>query len=189
MSDKKQLVIPPSAARLPAASPPPTPSLPSLPTGNAWFGTQVGVYQRNTRTVAASADYMRARADQAAACMELIQKRDDLAMAIARLNSLPERCAHAYEKERLSRLSELRVLQLQHELDETNANIAVASARLQLAQYHPQPEAPAPPPLAPPGGLTPSDVQKVAQIMPDIKPETIEALVLALTGLLAEKNK
>jgi len=187
---KKQELLPPSNPRFPAATEPPRPSLPSLPAGNARFGTQVSVYQRNTRAVAASADYMRARADQAAACMELVLKREELALAIARLAWLPERCAHEYEKGRLSRLSELRILKLQHERDEIDAQIAVAAAKLQLAQYQPQPETPSAPPPAPaPMGLTPADVQKAAQMMPELKPESIETLLLMLGGLLAEKTK
>lgn len=190
MSDpKKQIVIPPGGSRLPATIPPATPSLPSLPTGTAVWGSERRRYERNALTVAASAHYMRSRADQAQACMELVQKRDELAMAIARLASIPERCAHAYERERLGRLNELRLLHLQHEHDELQAKIRVAAAQLQLAQFMPVPESPLPPAPPAPTGLTPSDVQKVAQIMPDMKPETIEALVLALGGFLAEKNK
>lgn len=189
MSDKKQLILPPGSARLQATIPPATPSLPNLPTGNATVGPEWWVYQRNTRAVTASTGYMRSRADQAQACMELIQKRDELAMAIARLASIPERCAHAYERERLGRLNELRLLNLQHEHDELQAKIRVAAAQMQLAQFMPVPEPPAQPSPPAPTGLTPSDVQKVAQIMPEMKPETIEALVLALGGFLAEKNK
>ena len=89
MSDgKKPVLIPPSRSNLPAVSPP-APSLPSLPTGNSVHLFERGRYESNTRTVAASANYMRARADQAAACAELIAQRENLTLAIARLHALP----------------------------------------------------------------------------------------------------
>ena len=188
--NKKQELLPPSSPRLPVASPLPTPSLPPLPTGTSVWPFERGRYERNTLTVAASANYMRARADQAAACAELVSKREELALAISRLHALPERCAFEYEKGRLSRHSELRCLQLKHELDETNAKIAVTQANAVLAQYLPQPEArPEPPPPPAPTGLTPADVEKIAQALPELKPETVQTLVYALGGLLAEKNR
>lgn len=193
MADRtKQQVSAPNSFRPPALSAP-KPSLPYMTPGHSPWPFERGALERNTRTVAADAGYLRARADQAAAMTELIGKRDDLAMAIARLHSLPERCAHEYEKGRLSRLNELRCLRLQHELDETTAKISLAAARLQLAQYEPQPapppEPPAPIPAPAPTGLTPADVEKVAQAMPEMKPETIRSLLWALGGLMAEKAK
>ena len=189
MTDKKQLVLPPGSSRLPATAPRPTPSLPSLFAGTATFGTVVGVYERNTRQVAASANYMRARADQAAACTELIQKREELAVAISRLSWLDLRCEHEFEKGKLSMHNELQCMKLEHELSQTNLQIQVAQARFSLAQYQPQPEAPPPPPPPPtPDGLTPTEVEAVLQRFPDVKPELIEPIVMILRGMMAEKK-
>jgi hypothetical protein len=176
--------------------------LPSLPAGTASFGTQVGIYERNSRQVAASAAYMRARADQAAACAELIAQREMLGFAIARLHSLPERCQHEYEKGRLERLNELELLRLQHELDVTNKKIEVAQASTRLVEALPIPvvpasSAPQPTPAAPPpspaSGISAREaiaaINEVAAHMPDISPETREHLALLLSGYFSEKSR
>ena len=192
MSNKKQdLIPPPRSPQLPATVKP-TPSLPSLPTGNATLGPLHSVYDRNRRAVEASANYYRARADQALACVELLSAREKLLLQVARLRSLPEMATHQEEKGRLDRLNELRLIKLQHELDETNARIALAIATTQLASYTPQPpeppQPPAPPPSPPPTGLDPREVEAVLQRFPDIKPESIEPIIMMLRGVLAEKK-
>ena len=165
-----------------------------MPAGTSIWPFEAGRYERNRRQVAAHADYLRARADQADACVALIKKRRELLLEIASLQDLPEEIAHRRELGRLNRLNELRLIQLQHELAQTDARIAVAGAQLRLVQLLPVPvpvvpPAPAPPaPPPPPAGLTPADVRKVLQAMPEIRPEAIETLVLMLSGVLAEKN-
>jgi hypothetical protein len=192
MSDdrKKQDVIPPtSTSRLPATTPP-RPTLPSLPTSSGistFWNTPTEVARRDTEFIQRHAEKLRAMADQAAAFRQLVEERDALGLAIARTRSIDERCAHAYERERLARFNELRVLQLEHQLAEVNAKIALAQAEQLYAQYRPQ--APQPPPTPAPTGLTPADVQKAMQMVPELSPATVETLVLMLSGLMAEKNK
>ncbi len=191
MSDRKnQVIIPPSSsARLPAVSPP-RPSLPAMPSGGGFAFTPTGQLRKDAQYLTLYSTKLRALADNAAAMRELVEKRDALAMAIANLESLPDRCAHQFEMGRLSRHNERELALLNYEHDQLQAKIRNAAAQMQLAQYLPIPEAP-PAPSAPPAptGLTPADVQKAAQMMPELKPETIETLVLMLGGLLAEKNK
>ena len=186
---KKQVVIPPSP-RLPVARAP-QPTLPSLPSSSGkWLGSPSTILEADRRYVEIHAAFLRARADQAGAMRELLSAREQLALAVARLQSLPLVCEHEFIKGKMEREAELTLLELKHETAEAQARVALAAAKLQLAAYEPQPPEPAPPPPPPtPTGLTPADVQKIAQIMPDMKPETIEALVLALTGFMAEKNK
>jgi hypothetical protein len=190
VSNKKQQLLPPPSGRHLPATVLSKPSLPSLPTGNAWLGPAYRVYDRNRRTVEASANYLRARADQAQACVDLVRAREELAIAISRLAALPERCVHEYEKGRLDRLNELRLLRLQHELDETNARIALVAAQTQLASYTPQPpDAPPPPPSAAPVGLSPSEVEELVRAsLPEVSADTLRTLGLLLSGRLAEKR-
>ena len=192
MTDKKQELLPPTRAHVPVYSPPAAPSLPSLPAGNSVWPFPVGRYERNSREVAGSAAYMRARADQAAACAELIAQREALGLAIARLHSLPERCQFEYERARLERLNTLELLRLQHELEVTNKKIEVANASMNLARALPiqeVPAPPAPPPTPAPSGLSLEEVEQMLMQMPDVKPETIRPLILALGGVLAEKSR
>ena len=192
MSDRKkvEVLLPSTKSRLPVASPP-TPSLPSLPSTSGEFSfTPTRALAKDTAYSIQHAAKLRAMADQAAAFRELVEKRDALALAISDLHSLPDRCAHRFEMGRLSRHHERHLLVLQHEQEIIDAKVRNASAQVQLAQYLPMPEPPralAPQPA--PAGLTPADVQKAAQMMPELKPESIATLVLMLGGLLAEKNK
>jgi hypothetical protein len=192
MSDerKKQHVIPPgSTSRLPATTPP-RPTLPSLPTSSgAFWGTPTTILRKDTDYIESHAAKLRAMADQAAAFRQLVEERDALGLAIARTRSIDERCAHAYERERLARLNELRVLQLEHQLAEVNAKIALAQAEQLYAQYRPQAPATPTPPAPIVEGLTPADIRKVAEKMPEITPESVDTLYMLATALMAEKRK
>jgi len=198
MSDdrKKQDVIPPSStSRLPATTPP-RPTLPSLPTSSGastFWNPPTEVARRDTEFIQRHADKLRAMTDQAAAFRQLVEERDALGMAIARTRSIDERCAHAYERERLARFNELRVLQLEHQLAEVNAKIALAQAERLYAQYRPEPPAApptqAPPPPAVPVGLSPTEIEELVRTsLPEVSPETLRTLSLLLQGRLAEKK-
>jgi hypothetical protein len=195
MSDKKQMILPPSSTRLPAlrAS---TPSLPALNPGNSAWLFELGRLQRNTAIVSADADYLRARTDQAGACLLLIKKREELLLAIASLHDLPEKVAHQRELGRLDRLNELHLRHLQHELFETNARIEVAAANMRLAATLPIPEvpqpAPAPPPAAPAGFSVDDVVTAVDELtdhMEEIPPEARKHLSILLSSYLKDKRK
>jgi hypothetical protein len=186
---RQQIIPPPSGTRLPAA-PPPRPSIPSMPTGGGVALTQMGQLRKDGQYLTLYSAKLRALADNAVAMRELVEKRDALAMAIANLHSLPERCAHQYEMGRLSRHNELELARLNAEHDQLQAKIRNAAAQMQLAQYLPIAVRDEPPPSAParaPAGLTPADVRSALQQYPDIKPEAIEPLIMMLTGILAEK--
>lgn len=194
MADRKnQMVLPPGSTRLPVRQSS-TPSLPALNPGNSAWPFQLGRIERNTAIVSRDADYLRARTDQANACLLLIKKREELLLAIASLHDLPEKVAHQRELGRLDRLNELHLRHLQHELSETSAKIAVAHANMRLAAALPIPEVPPGPPPAPapaPPALSAAEIRRAAQMMPEFenKPEAIDTLVLMLSGLMAEKNK
>ncbi|MGE3703288.1 MAG: hypothetical protein AB7G08_31795 [Hyphomicrobiaceae bacterium] len=150
-------------------------------------------HANNAREVAAHANYLRARADQADACLALVKKRRELLLEIASLRDLPDEIAHRRELGRLNRLNELRLAQLQHDLSETNAKIEVAIAQARLAAALPLPEREVERPVAaapPAPQLSAADIRKAAEMMPELenKPEAIDTLVLVLTGMLAEKR-
>lgn len=126
---------------------------------------------------------------------ELVSSREQLALAITRLQSLPALCEHEFIKGRMERASELTLLDIKHEIAEVQARAALAAARLQLAAYDPQPQqAPAPaPPSAPSDGVTVREavaaVDAIAEHMPEISPETRAHLALLLSGYLEQKRK
>lgn len=195
MADQKkyEIISPPSGTRLPVARPP-RPSLPSMPTGGGFALTPTGQLRKDGQYLALYSTKLRVMADNAAAMRELIDKRDALAMAIANLESLPERCAHQYEMGRLSRHNELELAHLNYEHDQLQAKIRNAAAQMQLAQYLPIPVRDEPTPTHPassPPPLTAAEIRKAAQMMPELegKPELIDTLVLVLSGIQAEKTK
>jgi len=192
MSDKKQLIIPPGS-RLPAAPRSTVPRVPELTSGNAVLGPERMRYDRNALTVAANTRLIEAKASQYAAFAVMVAKKEELMLALASYEDLPDKITHQRELGRMSRTAELRREELQYQLAEINLKIEVTAATMRLAETLPIPQsppAPPPPPPAPaPMGLTPDDVQRVVEQFPDIKPETIGPLILALGGMLAEKKK
>jgi len=189
MSDKKQLIIPPGS-RLPVGPRLTVPRVPELTSGNAVMGPERMRYDRNALTVAASTRFIEAKASQYAAFTGMVAKKEALVLALASYDDLPEKITHQRELGRISRTAELRREELQYQLAEINLKIEVAAANMRLAETLPIPQSPpASPPAPAPMGLTPADVQKAAQMMPELKPESIETLLLMLGGLLAEKTK
>jgi hypothetical protein len=188
--DKKQALVPGATPSLPSAEPPSRPTLPTLPIGSpGLYFTERQRYENMTRGVEASANYLRARADQAAACTELIHKREDLTLAVGRLHALPERLAFEYERTRLGRLSELKLLALQHQLDQVTAETRLIEAQRYKASLTPPPPEPPSPPAPIVDGLTPADIRKAAEKLPELTPEAIETLTLLATAMLAEKRR
>ncbi len=194
MTDRKPFIIPPGAP-VPARVRSNAPALPALPSGNSGWPFERGRYERNALTVQAHTRWVDAKSAQLAAFAQLVKKKEDLMLAIASYEELPEKIAHQKALGRLDRLNELRMRQLQHELLETNARIEVAAANVRLAATLPIPEreepaaAAASPPPSP--ALNAAEIRKAAQMLPELdgKPELVDTLVLVLSGMLAEKHK
>jgi hypothetical protein len=153
--------------------------------------------KKDCRFVQAHTEFLQARTAQAASMAEVVEARVNLATVIAKLQTVDEIIAHEYQRGRADRQSEQaqwiharRMTELQHEREALDAQAALMRAQQRLAELQPKPPEPAPPPPPPPPvGLSPSDVEKVAHNMPELKPETVQSLVWALKGLLAENSK
>ena len=194
MTDRKQVIIPPGSSRLPVGTRSSLPVAPQLPSGNAVWGSERSRYERNAVTVGANTRWLEAKSAQYAAYAKLVARQEELVLALASYQDLPEKISHQRELGRLSRTAELRRVQLEYELAETNLKIDVAAANMRLAQTLPIPEAPAAPPPQPapaPAGLTPADIRRAAERLPEMvqHPEAIDTLCMILSGLLAEKNR
>lgn len=189
MADKKQVVIPPSSPRMPVTRSPQA-TLPSLPSSSGkWLGSPSRLLEADLRYVEIHAAFLRARGDQATAMRELLSAREQLALAVARLQSLSLICEHEFIKGKMERASELALLALKQETAEVQARAELVAARHLLAAYEPQPPEPPPAPPSPaPAGLDPREVEAVLQRFPDIKPESIEPIIMVLRGILAEKK-
>lgn len=199
-SDKARLV--PSRRSLAATAP--TPRIPLLPQDSgALSWTATGKLRKDTAFVEQHEAFLRARVAQARAAKDLIEARGEAGLALARLQALPERAEHEYQRGRAEREREKaewqhqeRLQALDHERLETEAQALLALARQRLADMQPKPPpepeaAPSPPPAPPPvaEGLTPADVEAILQRFPDLKPELIEPIVMTLRGVLAEKKQ
>lgn len=185
--DVRTSLVPYRNAPPPAQTP--TPSLPSLPNSSgALLGTRNAILKKDTAFVELHTAYLNARRRQSDEMNGLVESRMKAALTMAKLTALPEIALHEYERGRRDRTHELTMLDLLHQTDEAIAAARLAEAQKRLADVMPKPpEAPQTPPTA--TGLSPADVEKVAQNMPELKPDTIQSLVWALGGLLAEKTK
>lgn len=177
------------AASLPALLPAvtPRPSLPALPSSSgAIWGSRERLLRKDTDFVQQSAKYLQARIAQSDAMTGLVESRLKLATTIARLSALPEIALHEYELGRRERAHELTMRDLAQQTDRTTAEVVLLQTQQALASLSPQ----MPPSMAQQSSasLSISDVEKVAQNMPEIKPETIQSLVWALNGMLGEKK-
>lgn len=196
MSDDDRKPLTPYRSSVPAVTP--TPALPSLPSSSgAFLGSRTRIARKDEQFLLADAARLKAQEQQARACTALIEARSDAALAMARLQSLPELAQHEYDRGHAERSAEeqqwlhrARIVALEHEREEIHAQAELERAKQRLADVHPTaPEPSAPPPVpATPKGLTPAEVQMVAQRLPEMTPETIETLHMMLSGLLAEKN-
>lgn len=192
MGDDRKRLPPPSARHLPVTSPATTPSvgLPSLPSssGKVW-GSRTTIMEADARFVRAHADLLEARCEQSSKMKMLVDARIGLALKIAELAILPELAKHEYEKGRCDRAHDVAMQELTHQTAEVSARINLVRAQQHLASLNPEPEPPTPaPPPAAPAGLTPAEVEQILQGFPDIKPEIIRPVILALSGMLAEKK-
>lgn len=177
----------------------PSPKIPSLPSSSgAFWGSSTTIAKKDARFLEAHTGLLIAKRDQADAMTSLIESRQAAALAVARLVALPELAEHQYQHGRAERQGEkadwqhaARITDLTHQTLEVGAQAALVRAQQTLTALQPKPPepAPAPPPPAPPPELSPADVEKVAQNMPELKPDTIQSLMWALNGLLAEKSK
>lgn len=191
MSDKKTMTANFAAGRnLPALCPAASarPSLPSLPASSgSCFGSRSAIMRKDTEFVRQHAEYLQARTSQSNAMRELVDSRLSLATTIAKLSALPEIAEHEYLKGRADRDYEIRMLHLMHQTGIADAEARLMQAQQYLASLRPEP--PRPTTTATAQGLTPSDVEQIAQQLPELKPETVRTLSLMLAGWLAEKNK
>lgn len=191
MADDKPLpAIPPryAPASLPTrASTPINVSLPS--SSGAWFGTKSRIMRKDGEFIRQHADLLAAKTTQATQMRALIDARIDLALKYAELASLPDLIDHQYAKGHRERAHELRMMDIAHQTAETAAKTELAAALVRLAQFMPGPSGSATAPPAAGAGLTPNEVRKAAEMMPEMKPEAIETLMVMLSGMLAEKSK
>ncbi len=181
--------FPKRSASLPALpSVTPRPSLPALPSSSgAIWGSRERLLRKDTEFVQQSAKFLQARTAQSDAMTSLVESRLRLATTIAKLSALPEIAIHEYELGRRERAHELAMRDLAQQTERTTAEAVLLQTQQALASLTPQ----TPPPQTPPpttASLSVSDVEKVAQNMPELKPETIQSLVWALNGLLGEKK-
>ncbi|MFN0217369.1 MAG: hypothetical protein ACKVP4_01000 [Hyphomicrobium sp.] len=202
MTDTKNLTIIPPRATLPTRGTAPAASLPSLPSssGKIW-GSATTIMRADAAYVQHHTEFLQARVAQSSAMKDLVESRVALATVIAKLQTIDEIIAHEYRRGHADRQSEVaewahtaRLATLRHERDELDAVATLIRSRQRLAELDPKP--PQPPPLPeqspvpppPAAGLTPADVERVAQNMPELQPDSIRTLLLALNGLLAEKK-
>jgi hypothetical protein len=193
MDDDRKRLVPPSSPHLAVTSPAITPivGLPSLPasSGKVW-GSRTTIMEADARFVRAHGEYLEARTEQTQQMKMLVDARIGLALKIAELAILPELAKHEYEKGRRDRAYDVAMQELTHQTAEVNARINFVRAQQHLASLNPDPEPrpSAPPPPPAPAGLDPREVEAVLQRFPDIKPESIEPIVMMLRGILAEKK-
>ncbi len=162
----------------------PRPSLPALPSSSgAIFGTSKTLLRKDTEFVQQSAAYLQARTAQSDAMTGLVESRLRLATTIARLSALPEIAIHEYELGRRERQHEAIMRDLAQQTERTTAEAVLLQTQQALASVTPPPI-----PQQNSASLSVTDVEKVAQNMPELKPETIQSLVWALNGLLGEKK-
>lgn len=191
--DRKRLPPPTTGVHLPVAAPAATPTvaLPALPTssGKVW-GTRTTIMQADARFVRAHSDYLQARTEQTQQMKALVDARIGLALKIAELATLPELVEHEYQRGRRDRAHDTAMQRLTHEMAEVNARINLVRAQEHLASLSPDP-APSPPSSqsTTPKGLTPAEVELALQRLPELKRETIETLLMMLSGMVAEKNR
>lgn len=196
MSDDDRLQLTPYRSTLPVITP--TPSFPALASSSgAFVGPRRRIARKDEEFFIADAARIEAQEKQCRAFTSLIGARSDAALAMARLQALPEIAEHAYYKGRAERsaeeqqwLHDVRIAALEHERDEIHAQTEVERAKKRLEDLQPAASEQSTPATAPAAlkGLTPAEVQMVAQRLPEMKRETVETLCMMLSGLLAEKN-
>ena len=199
MTDTKNVTIIPPREVLPSRGTAPAASLPSLPSSSGTvLGSATTIMQHDCAYVQVYTEFLQARTAQSSAMKDLVESRVALATVIAKLQTIDEIIAHEYRRGRADRQSEAaewahtaRLAAIRHERDELDAVATLIRSRQRLAEFDPKPppipDQPPPQP-SPAAGLSPADVERVAQNMPELQPDTIRTLLLALNGLLAEKK-
>jgi hypothetical protein len=170
----------------------PRPSIPSLRYDSGAFAlTDTRKRKKDAEYTRADADLFDARREQTNAMSGLIDARIALALKLSELAILPELLDHHYHTGRRDREHEAAIQRMTHETAETNALIELTRAQQHLVSLQPAkdlPELPAPATqLA--NGLSVDDVEQVLQQFPELNPETIRPIILALGGVAAEKRK
>jgi hypothetical protein len=168
----------------------PRPSVPSLPySSGALWGTPTTILKKDGAFTRAHADLLRARQEQTNAMSGLIDARIALALKLSELAVLHELVEHHYQTGRRDREHEAAMQHMTHETAETNARTELVRAQQHLASLQPASQDDAPAPTRQSGALTVDEVEQVLQQFPDINPETIRPIILALGGVVAEKRK
>ena len=159
----------------------PVPQLPS--SSGAGWGTRWRILRHDTAYVKQHADYLNARVAQGNAMRQLVDTRIDVAVSMSKLASIGEITATEYLKGRRQRASELRLLHVQCETAEVNAELALVAARRELASIAPPPDV-----ASAAAGLSPAEVEELLRVIPEINPETARTLSHLLAGRLKERT-
>ena len=185
--DNKGALIPSQRRELPASWDAPRPSLPTLlRSSGAWFGTRTRILRKDTEYVEQSTKNLTALAAQSAAMRSLIDNRVALARSMTDVAAIGEICAAHYLQGRRTRASQLLLLDIKCQTDETDARTLLAEAQKRLAAFDP-PSTPAP--ARADGGLTPAQVDEIIATLPEVSEETRETLLQLLKGRLEEKAR
>jgi len=184
---KRYEILPP--AKAPARASPVT-TLPDLPSSSgAIWGSAKTLIKKDTEYIKAHTEFLQARSAQATAMTSVINSRHDLALALVRMASLSEIAEFEHRRGRADRSHELAMQGMRHELVELNEEIALINARRVLAALTEPTRPEAPSQAASTSPLTIDDIEQVAQHLPELAPETVQAMILALKGLMSEKRK
>ena len=178
----------PRSSKLPALAPnrAPVRSVVHLPVEDGFFGTRRA--RKRTDYVREFTALLDARAGQARSAAAYVDACHELARSMARLDWLPEVLEADYMRGKLQRAHEIEMDRIAHATTEAQARIGLWEAvraaegfNSALTLNNAQPSSAK--------GLTTTEVEMMAQRLPDMKPEMIDTLVMMLSGLLAEKNK
>lgn len=164
--------------------------------GSVHLPTDGGVLSRirfksGARFVRQHADYLDARTTQARSAQAYINACHELARSIARLDWLPEVLESDYLRGKRNRAHEIEMDRMAHATAEAHARAGLLEALQTAERFRPAPQSDTGAQVAPAAlkGLTTAEVEMVAQRLPEMKRETIETLLMMLSGLLAEKNQ
>lgn len=170
-------------------------SVPAMPasSGSAWpWDSPIATLKKDRAYVDEHADFLRSRAAQASAMTQLVDRRYELALAIARLGALQEIADHEYRMGRADRDHARKMQALTHASVELHREMELLAARQQYERLNtppPPPQSPPASPPPPPPGLAVEDVELVAAAMPELaEGGTLETLIRALRGRLMEKR-
>jgi hypothetical protein len=159
-----------------------------LPAGGSWWDTRL--LAKKARFVREHAAHLDARTVQARSAQAYVDACHELARSIARLDWLPEVLEADYQRGKLERAHEIEMARIAHATAQAHAQARLLEALHTAQRFLPEPSSGAPASAQPTStkGLSMAEVEMVAQRLPEMKRETIETLLMMLSGLIAEKN-